>query len=301
MQLIQIYLKESPLILMFSVLGIVLLTVFGFNLYQKRKKKRSPFTGNFLRSPGETLNEKLIDINEELMICITSLLVLPFSMYSMFLSDLYFRKVPLNLSSALLSIIICALFLVYFLFKSVKLFKLRRLTRLGYEGEINVGQELNQMMLQGYHVYHDFIADKFNIDHIVIGPAGVFAVETKARAKPTSDDRAADARVVYDGKAIQFPRWKETKPLEQAKKQAVWLEKWLSSATGEKIPVRSVVTLPGWFVIRTAKEGIPVINPKQFSGLIKYYQGQGLNKSQIKRIVHQIDQRCRNIAPKAVR
>ena len=233
MKIIQIY---FPLIMVFILLGIMFLTLFGFNLYQKHKKKRSPFTGNFLRSPGETLNEKLIEINEELMICLTSIFVLPFAIYSMFLSDLYFRSAPLNFSSALLSIVICALFLVYFLLKSVKLFKLRRLARLGYEGEINVGQELNQMMRQGYHVYHDFIADKFNIDHIVIGPAGVFAVETKARAKPTSDNRAADAKVTYDGKSIQFPRWKETKPLEQAKNQAVWLEKWLSSATGEQVP-----------------------------------------------------------------
>lgn len=72
------------------------------------------------------------------------------------------------------------------------------------------------MMLQGYHVYHDFVADKFNIDHIVVGSAGVFAVETKARAKPMSDDRSADAMVTYDGRCLYFPRWKETHPLEQA-------------------------------------------------------------------------------------
>lgn len=80
-----------------------------------------------------------------------------------------------------------------------------------------------------------------NIDHVVVGPAGVFAVETKARAKSTSDNRSADAKVTDDGKCLHFPRWKEVKPLEQAKNQAVWLERWLSSATGDTL----ASTIPG--------------------------------------------------------
>ncbi len=297
MKYIQIY---FPVILMFVVLGIVYITKITFNFYQKQKKKRSPFTGNFLRSPGETLNEKLMDISDELMISLLSLLIFPFVIYSTYLS-LTFHGAHFNLLSLILCISVTLSIMVFYLYKTAKYLKLRRITRLGYEGEIAVGQELNQMMRQGYYVYHDLIADKFNIDHIVVGPAGVFAVETKARSKPTSDDRKADANVVYDGKSIRFPRWTETKPLEQARNQAAWLEKWLSSATGEMVQVKPVVALPGWFVKRTAKEGIPVINPKQFSGLARYFNGNGLNEVQIKRIVHQIDQRCRNIAPKAIK
>ena len=162
------------------------------------------------------------------------------------------------------------------------------------------GQELNQMMLQRYHVYHDFVADKFNIDHIVVGPAGVFAVETKARSKPTTDDRSADAKVTYDGKCLHFPQWNETKPIEQAKRQAEWLARWLTSATGEETPVRPVVALPGWFIIRTASEGMLVIKPKQFASIARPINGFKLDERRIKSIVHQIDQRCRNIESKAV-
>ena len=43
------------------------------------------------------------------------------------------------------------------------------------------------------------MADKFNIDHVIIGPAGVYAVETKARRKPETGKGRSDARVVYDG------------------------------------------------------------------------------------------------------
>ena len=144
------------------------------------------------------------------------------------------------------------------------------------------------------------MADRFNIDHIVVGPAGVFAVETKAKSKPTSEDRSADAKVTYDGRCLHFPRWKETQPLEQAKNQAVWLERWLSSATGEPTPVRPVLALPGWYITRTASEGILVINPKQFAGIARPINGIKLDEHRIKSIVHQIDQRCRNIESRAV-
>lgn len=30
-----------------------------------------------------------------------------------------------------------------------------------------------------WHVYHDFEAGKYHVDHVLVGPAGVFAVETK--------------------------------------------------------------------------------------------------------------------------
>ena len=243
---------------------------------------------------------KLDDINDELFAYLAMMIAMPITLYALCISDHYFQKQPLSLSSALIYIISGGLFLGYLIFKMVRLLNLRRSTRLGYEGEVATGQELNQMMLQGYHVYHDFVADKFNIDHIVVGPAGVFAVETKARVKPTSDNRSADTKVTYDGKCIHFPKWKEVKPLEQAKAQAVWLERWLSSATGEKAQVRPVVVLPGWYVTRTSADGILVINPKQFLSIAKPINGNTLDDRRIKSIVHQIDQRCRNIESKAV-
>ena len=289
-----------PLILLLASLGIALAAIKLLKAYHGLKKRRTPFSTKFLRSPGQSLIEKLDDINDDLVAYMAMMIAMPVMFYASYISNLYFHKRPLTLSSALVYIIIGGLFIAYLIFKMVGLFNLRRSARLGYEGEVATGQELNLMMLKGYHVYHDFVADKFNIDHIVVGPAGVFAVETKARAKPTSDDRTADAKVTYDGHCIHFPKWKENKPLEQAKAQAFWLERWLSSATGEKTAVRPVVALPGWYITRTASEGILVINPKQFPSIAKPINGNTLDGRRITSIVHQIDQRCRNIESKAV-
>ena len=173
----------------------------------------------------------------------------------------------------------------------------RRYIRLGYKGEVAVGQELNQLMLEGYYVYHDFPADKFNIDHIVVGRPGIFAVETKARSKPTTNNRKEDATVQYNGRTLFFPKGKDIKTIEQAERQAKWLSKWISSAIGEPVMARGIVALPGWFVKRISANGIPVVNPKQFPSLFKHIKPRELSDEMITRINHQFEKKCRDVEP----
>ena len=59
--------------------------------------------------------------------------------------------------------------------------KARRLVR-GERGELCVADVLDDLRPFGYRAYHDLIRDGFNIDHVVVGPGGVFAVETKFRS-----------------------------------------------------------------------------------------------------------------------
>jgi hypothetical protein len=233
-------------------------------------------------------------VTENLVLIITT----PILLYSIYISSLLFGNSKNSIWSLIGCIIIGIGFIAYYLFKLIKLMNLRQSYRLGYEGEIAVGQELNQLMRDGYYVYHDFPADKFNIDHIIVGASGIFAVETKARSKPTSKDRKADAKVKYDGKFLRFPNGTDIESLEQARRQAEWLSKWLQSAVGEPVRVRPVVALPGWFVERVASGGIRVINPKNFRSIAKPKDGNILSEKMISRVVHQLEQKCRDVAPK---
>jgi hypothetical protein len=224
---------------------------------------------------------------------------MPVLFYATYISSLHFGNSKLLTSTTALFIIAGVGIIAFYLFKLIQMLNLRRSYQLGYEGEIAVGQEFNQLMRDGYYVYHDFPAGKFNIDHIVVGASGVFAVETKARSKPTSKDRKADAKVKYDGKCIRFPNGTDVASLEQAIRQAEWLSKWLRSAVGEAVRVRPVVALPGWFVERVASGGIPVINPKNFRSIVKPKNGNILSEQMISRIVHQLERKCRDVEPKA--
>ena len=172
----------------------------------------------------------------------------------------------------------------------------RNTCRLELDAEMAVGQELNQLMGEGCRVYHDFPAENFNIDHIVVGPTGVFAVETKGRTKAKKRKGKVDATVVYDGNLLQFPGWYETELLLQAQTQADWLNKWLTSAVGDAVYVQTVLALPGWYVVRKADRPIKVISGKEAYCLAKP-SGISLNADMIERIAHQVEQRCRDVEP----
>jgi hypothetical protein len=143
----------------------------------------------------------------------------------------------------------------------------RRL-KLAARAEQATAQELSASLAGDNRIIHDVQTGSFNIDHVVITPAGIFAIETKSRMKPPAG--SGSPKVKYDGKQLDFGSWKETKPIEQAERQARWLADYLRKETGESVPVAAVLALPGWFVDRIAsiKSGmVQVINPKNSSWL----------------------------------
>tara|TARA_R110002153_G_scaffold269724_2_gene435566 strand:+ start:326 stop:1171 length:846 start_codon:yes stop_codon:yes gene_type:complete len=183
----------------------------------------------------------------------------------------------------------------YILVKLLKTIRERVNLRLGLEAEWLVSSELHDIEAADFKVFHDIQCDKFNIDHLVIGPNGVFAIETKGRRKPTNAKTAAEKSQEYvvnvKGKILEFPNYTDTSIIEQAIRQAKWATTWLSEATGEKIVVCPVVTIPGWFVKTISKPLIPVVATKILSSQVPKLIGQRLTPEQIKRITHQVKQK----------
>jgi len=54
----------------------------------------------------------------------------------------------------------------------------------GARGEEQVGGILDRMSANGWHVIHDASLGRGNVDHILIGPSGIFTVETKSHPGP---------------------------------------------------------------------------------------------------------------------
>ncbi len=173
----------------------------------------------------------------------------------------------------------------------------RNQLRVALDAEVAVGQELNQLMLHGYRVYHDFPCDGFNIDHILFGPNGVFAVETKGKAKPAKGSTKQEWKVAFDGQALQFPNWTERDFLPQARRQAEWLAKWLTSAVGEQVQVKPVLAIPGWYIDRLKPSDVFLFNGKNPLAWAGIKSATPLSDSLIQRIAHQVEQKCRDVAP----
>jgi hypothetical protein len=118
--------------------------------------------------------------------------------------------------------------------------------KLGLSGEEAVGQYLEQELRPlGCQVLHDIPFDGFNIDHVVIGPGGVYIIETKTHSKPAK----GHSEVKYDGRHVTVNGFKPDRdPIVQAKAAARSLHDLLDSSTGKKFRVKPVVLYPGWWV-----------------------------------------------------
>lgn len=297
----QIFFQLIPVILFFiSTIGI--LGIIKYRDWKVSKVgRKNPLTSDLLREPGETLRERLDEINSDILCNVTILFAMPTLLYSMYLTLLLSEKKPgiVVLMTYILLGIGVGIRTLRGMYKSMIL---RRQYALGLDAESATGQELNKLMREGFWVFHDCPADDFNIDHIVIGTLGVFAVETKGRSKPSRDDGSAEREVAYDGTQLEFPGWVERKPIEQAERQAKWLQDWLTQKVGEPVAVQPVIALPGWYIKRTKLGGVAVINGKNSS---KFFQSgsnrEPLTEQQTKQIAFAVDQRCRNVRPRAYR
>lgn len=288
------------LIVAFGPLAVCLSVLQMWRWRQRRRPRRAPFTQTLARAPGQSLLHRIEALSEDITIQAASLITLPVVLYAGYITHLYGAgRHARPVDAGLLALAGLAIW-VYCLITTLRMIKTRRLLRLGYAGELTVGQSLNHLMLEGYRVYHDFPAEGFNIDHIVVGSRGVFAVETKTRSKPIRANRREDATVTYDGRMLHFPTGSDHTMIDQAKRQSKWLARWLSQAVGENISVRAVIALPGWFVKRTSPEGLPVVNPKQFASLFRHIQPRALSSELMTRIVHQLEQRCGGIPTETI-
>ncbi len=291
-----------------GVIALVLPAFLGVALwdrwsrFQDRKKdRRHPLTRGMLRPPGHHLAGEIASAQFDF----ASLLFIPPLVGSLlgmiYFASVYFTgQVPSEFTAAFYLVLVVGIGL-YCGWKAISLFKKIKRLKLGWEGELATAEELNKLIRFGYEVFHDVPGEGFNVDHVVVGPAGLYAVETKARTKQKRGSATSSWRATYDGKRIDFAGFSDAKPIEQAARNAKWLSQWLSAAIGEKVNATPVVALPGWYIERKTRAAVRVINSTEAHSMVTGATGAQLSREQITRIAHQLDQRCREIAKDKVK
>lgn len=270
-------------------------------IIRRRKRisllKKNPINVFLLRAPGQSLMQKIDDSMFEIQTTLFSIPALILLVYNAY-----------QISKKSNLILFCSLsisigFLFYLYRKIIKLIDENEKLKLGYEAELAIGQELNQLMRSGFYVFHDVnlknTVSEFNIDHIVVGSSGVFAVETKGRSKPIKSSGDHAFKVSFDGQKLIFPEHEETAPVNQARRQAESLQKWLSKAIAEPIKVKAVIALPGWYVNTTKKTDIALINGKNPDSFFNSMKNGLLTQKQVDQIAFQLETISRTIEPKA--
>lgn len=226
-------------------------------------EKQLPINKLALRIPGQSLDERLRNLADGFLR--DNLLAWTVVMLTLLEWWRWYAQIkPSPLVYSLLAFV-AVLFAV---FRSRMYLVAMRRVKLGLDGEVAVGQYLENLREDGYRILHDVVGKDFNIDHVLIGPAGVFTVETKTYRKPKRGDAIIEVRsdeLTLNGQPL--PR----NPIRQCKAQAHWLREYLREC-GINIDVLPVVVFPGWFVRphQHTQVGMWVLEPKALPGFLRH-------------------------------
>jgi len=172
-------------------------------------------------------------------------------------------------------LIVSAIVFVHLVHIGVKIRKARKELRnfkKGLLGERLVEEQLDEIRKAGFDVFHDFILKDENctenIDHIIVGPSGIFTLETKnwsAKGAPQDD------RITFDGEILKIgAHTQEEKVLKQPRRQAAKLQAILQPVTQDPLWVVPILCFWDRYVqlTRFNPTGLQVLNQKGISSFI---------------------------------
>lgn len=230
-----------------------------------KKETRSPIKNLPVRMPGQSTRERQRDLVDDVLVpwFFGAGMMVMLAAYEWVA---YYNHLPPQ--PVVLSVIaVIAVGLAFWKIRAA--FMLARQLRLGALGEEAVGQYLDESLRRsGCQVFHDVLGEDFNVDHIVVGPTGVFAVETKTHSKPAR----GPCIVQYDGEKVTVNGYvPDRDPVIQAKAEAKWVSDLLEQSTGRRFFVKPIVLYPGWYVESSKHNAeVWVLNE---TGLPKYIGG----------------------------
>ena len=258
-------------------------------LNSKPGQKRSPITTVPSPQAGESLGQRIESVIEDRRMppAMVALFAISLAVYewARWLGDFH----PHPIVTTVIAVLLCAYAVLVFYRTRPEL----RNLRLALQGEKVVGEQLERLREIGYEVFHDIAAESFNLDHVIVGPAGIFTIETKTWSKPKDGGvlTCEGGELRFDGIACDFDR----DPLTQARHQATWLRNLLKSSTAETFHVRPVILFPGWFIEPPSKPSdVWILNP-QLLRISLEHAARVLSPSQISFVTHHLSKDVRHV------
>ncbi|MGB6010721.1 MAG: hypothetical protein WBI57_05585 [Desulfobacterales bacterium] len=119
-----------PIIFIWGTYFLLVAVLFFLKKYHGSKKRRSPFTDKFLRNPGESLNRKIMEINDKIITYLVWAMTIPLFLYSTYISMLYFGRLKPKTLTMTSACILGVGFTIYCFWKIITLLNKRRFSEL---------------------------------------------------------------------------------------------------------------------------------------------------------------------------
>jgi hypothetical protein len=165
-------------------------------------------------------------------------------------------------------------FTAWFTFQALHFGRKALMSRQRFLGKRMVHEALNEMVAEKYMIVEDMKLDDLALDHVVIGPSGVFLLETQTVMQHRSPFESGDAfKATYDGRNMVFRRRRMNGSLDGVRKKSTKLAEWLFEKVGEEIEIKSILVVPGWRVERFGQGMVRVANEVELSEVIRASAG----------------------------
>ncbi len=157
-------------------------------------------------------------------------------------------------------------------------------------GELFVSEQLKELDANDFRCFHDVVRDGFNIDHVVVGPPGVFAVETKFRSGSGEIEFKNGQGILVGG------REEKRDSLQQARGNARVVHDLIRDA-GVKASVKPVVVFVGDWKVKNSWDDDSDVRVIAADDVQPYFQNEDrpeLTRSEIELISSHLEQSARN-------
>lgn len=150
----------------------------------------------------------------------------------------------------------------------VRLVLARRRLRFVWAAKVAAGNVLKRLNFSGNRVFHEVTVEGCVIDHVVVGTRGVFAVNVVARRLPKNVEARPGAEL-RNGK-LWLAGYVEALPVGDAARNMTLLSAALSRVVGHRVPVRSVLAVPGWHTVPDGAGNHLVLNENNLPTLTSW-------------------------------
>lgn len=235
----------------------------------KAEKMRMPFeVKKIRRRPGQSAGEHWRAImDREIDIVVPPLILAVF-----FLLFPLLQQIDI-VCSFWFSVMLAVGAILWFYFRLKKTQREVSSWQLGENGEQYVGQTLEKDMRPlSYDVFHDVVIKKdkrtFNLDHVLIGPNGVYVVETKAWRKPVKGSPEIEYK---DGHLCKMGHVVKDDAVKEAVSLAREANRLFHDLTGRSYYVKPILVIAGWFCRcnNLHDSQLAVLNEKQVAAWVQ--------------------------------
>ena len=255
--------------------------------FPKRKKKyRSPVEGPLRRLPGQSIREEWNRLFDDKVM---GYLLVPLVAWLLAVWQWIYWWTGSKPSPGVATVV-ASIVTIYCAYRIRRIYPEFRNLNLGEKGERRVSEVLRTLRDRDYVTFDDLLLEGVNVDHVVVGPGGVFAVETKTFSISGKVSAGIDASGV-----LQFggnPAFKD--PLKQARASAAIVSAELKRWMHRDIWVNPVVVLPGWRIDPPKVDtGVVILNEETIAEFFKT-RPEKLSTSEIWDICSHLDRSARS-------